>query len=406
MHAKKQLLSEIEDLLSASIKSISGLSKPCSKFVSNLYILWLSIQGKCNFTTLSAHGSYSEKSYRLHFKHNQFNFSAFNLALIDKSFESERIAAFDPSFLKKSGKETYGLDFFYNGSAQKTDKGMEIGCLAIIGVSIETAMPLSVKQTPAHKDHGGLMDHYCDFIKSNSHHLKSSGVKCIAADGYFAKRKFIDKMIDLDLTVITKSRQDANLRYCFSGQQKQGRGRKRIYGDKVDCKNIDARRIRKFHSDQEDTFYSGIVYAVSLKRLVRMVYIQSNSTGKHTILISSDKDMDPIKIEQYYRLRFQIEFLFRDAKGYGGLQDCQARSEAKINFHHNMAFSSIGLAKAASIRTCKDKSNFTFSIRDIKTLHNNKLLTDLIFSNLGLDLTCKKIIKLYKKCLDFGARAA
>jgi hypothetical protein len=52
-------------------------------------------------------------------------------------------------------------------------------------------------------------------------------------------------MIDLDFTVITKSRQDANLRYCFLGQQKQGRGRKRIYGEKVDCKKIDTRRIKK-----------------------------------------------------------------------------------------------------------------------------------------------------------------
>jgi hypothetical protein len=211
------------------------------------------------------------------------------------------------------------------------------------------------------------------------------------------------KMIDLDFSTITKLRQDANLKYYFLGQQKQGRARKKIYGDKVNCKNIDARRVKKFLSDQENTFYSGIVYAISLKRLVRMVYVDDNSTGKYTLLISSDKDMDPLKIEQYYRLRFQIEFLFRDAKGYGGLQDCQTRSEAKINFHHNMAFSSIALAKAASIRLCKEKSNFTFSITDIKTLHNNNLLTDLIFSNLGLDLTCKKIIKLYKKCLNFGA---
>jgi hypothetical protein len=41
------------------------------------------------------------KSYRLHFEHDQFDFPAFNLELIDKSFGSERIAAFDPSFLNE-----------------------------------------------------------------------------------------------------------------------------------------------------------------------------------------------------------------------------------------------------------------------------------------------------------------
>jgi hypothetical protein len=406
LHAKKQLLSEIEDLLATSIKAINGLSKPCSKFVSNLYILWLSLQGRCNFTTLASYGGYSEKSYRLHFENNQFDFTSFNSLLVDRCFGPERIAAFDPSFLKKSGKSTFGLDYFYNGSAQRTEKGIEIGCLAIIDVEVGTALPLSIKQTPKHKEHGGLIEHYSGFIESNSSIIKSCGISCIAVDGFFAKKKFIDKMVDIEFVVITKLRLDANLKYCFKGKQKQGRGRKRVYAEKIDCKNIDTRRIKKIHTDELNTYYSDIVYAVSLKRLVRMVYIQDNSTGKYTILISSDKEMDAMKIAQYYRLRFQIEFLFRDAKGFGGLQDCEARSEAKINFHHNMAFSSVALAKAASLRLCKEKNDFSFSIRNIKTHLNNKLMADLIFSNLGLDMSCKKIIKLYKKCLNFGARAA
>jgi hypothetical protein len=35
-----------------------------------------------------------------------------------------------------------------------------------------------------------------------------------------------------------------------------------------------------------------------------------------------------------YRLRFQIEFLYRDAKQFTGLNDCQARSPSKLNFHN------------------------------------------------------------------------
>jgi hypothetical protein len=33
-------------------------------------------------------------------------------------------------------------------------------------------------------------------------------------------------------------------------------------------------------------------------------------------------------------------------------------------------------------------------------------MTDAIFSILGMDLNCPKIRKLYKECLNFGARAA
>lgn len=55
----------------------------------------------------------------------------------------------------------------------------------------------------------------------------------------------------------------------------------------------------------------------------------------------------PKKIIKYYRLRFQIEFLIRDAKQHAGLEHCQARSEKKPNFHFNMALSSASVAKAA-----------------------------------------------------------
>jgi len=34
-------------------------------------------------------------------------------------------------------------------------------------------------------------------------------------------------------------RQDANLTYLFEGEQKKGKGRKKMYEGKVDVKNID-----------------------------------------------------------------------------------------------------------------------------------------------------------------------
>jgi len=45
-------------------------------------------------------------------------------------------------------------------------------------------------------------------------------------------------------------------------------------------------------------------------------------------------------------------------------------------------------------------------MRNIKLLYYNKIITERIFSNLGLDLNCTKIKRLYNKCLDIGALAA
>jgi hypothetical protein len=40
-----------------------------------------------------------------------------------------------------------------------------------------------------------------------------------------------------------------------------------------------------------------------------------------------------------------IEFLFRDAKQFTGLSDCQARSKAKLDFHFNASLSAVTFAK-------------------------------------------------------------
>jgi hypothetical protein len=44
-------------------------------------------------------------------------------------------------------------------------------------------------------------------------------------------------------------------------------------------------------------------------------------------------------------LRFQIEFLFREVKQFAGLEDCQARTLVKTEFHVNASLSAINLTK-------------------------------------------------------------
>ena len=85
--------------------------------------------------------------------------------------------------------------------------------------------------------------------------------------------------------------------------------------------------------------------------------------------------MDGIKIVSYYRSRFQIEFLYRDAKQYCGLEDCQARSKNKLNFHFNTALTAVNIAKVHWLDTRKSNAQ-AFSMTNFKTLCHNKLLLD------------------------------
>ncbi len=408
LNPNSNAFNKISDLVNASLQKLSNISKPRFKFFSTVFELWLALPVRYTMLNLGRVGSYSEKSIRLHFE-KLFDFVSFNSALIKKSCGKELIAAFDPSYIPKSGKRTYGLGRWWSGKDQCTLKGLEISCLSIVDVAAGTAMSLEAVQTPSKEilqaKKQNLVSHYVSIIKKQVPVLKPM-VKYLAADGYFMKHDFIVPLLAEGLHVITKMRPDANLRYPYSGAKKSGRGRPRAYDGKVDCNNMDRRRIKKFEEDEQFVYCSGIVYCIALKQLARIVYLQDKQTRRYEIFLCTDTLIKPGLIMKYYRLRFQIEFLIRDAKQHCGLEECQARSENKLYFHFNMALSSVSVAKAAVWLSLPKEKREAFSMRNIKLMYYNKMMTERIFSNLALDLNCKKIKRLYYQCLDIGRLAA
>lgn len=147
-------------------------------------------------------------------------------------------------------------------------------------------------------------------------------------------------------------------------------------------------------------------WCVALKRVVKVIYLQSKDRKGYVILLSTDTKLKGEKIIRYYQLRFQIEFLIRDAKQYAGLEECQARSETKLYNHFNLSLMTVTLMKYTCWATLPDKQETPFSMRSIKTWFYNKFLTETIFSNLGLELNCNKIKRLYSQCLNIGSMAA
>ena len=66
---------------------------------------------------------------------------------------------------------------------------------------------------------------------------------------------------------------------------------------------------------------------------VRVVVVGETSTNRSAVLFSTDINLAAARLYRYDNARVQIEFLFRDAKQFTGLTDCQARSQAKLAFH-------------------------------------------------------------------------
>ena len=86
-------------------------------------------------------------------------------------------------------------------------------------------------------------------------------------------------------------------------------------------------------------------------------------------------------VTAYYKLRFQIEFLFRDAKQFTGLPvcvhrtgrcDCQARDQKRLDFHFNASLTTLNLAKAELTLTQENDQSVICSMASVKALYFNQ----------------------------------
>lgn len=409
----KKASNKSKALVEKIVNKMEGLKKPRKYFMISVIILFLSMRGRYTFKGMQRYGKKNEKTFRLQFA-SKFDFLWFNLALCLDQLSQERILAFDPSYLPKSGKHTPGKGKYWSGVLGRAVPGLEIGGLGVVDLHYNTAFHLEAVQTrsPADLQEEGktMTDHYVDLIIERASKLEEIS-KYLAVDGYFYKQKFIDPIKEYtSLEVISKLPKNANLKYLYKGPKRKGRGRPKKYDGKVNMKKIDKRKFKRVYQDTEVILYELVVWAVHLKRKIKVVYAEFLDEGKPTnrtaFFFSTDLDLSAKNIYRFYKARFQIEFLFRDAKQHTGLTHCQARDESKIHFHVNTSLTAVSVAKAAHYLDC-DKENFkSFSIADIKTSYFNELMLDLFLSNFEINPELAKNKLAIKRILDFGKIAA
>jgi hypothetical protein len=324
---------------------------------------------------MSRYGEYSAKTYRRQYG-KSVEFIKFHAETIKTAIEEnrEQISAIDCSFIGKSGKKTWGIDWFYNGSAGRAEKGLEISVIAVVDVKAHQGYTLSVQQTAARTEPQQIdkstliveekkkkkgrhkssptepvvserVQGYLNQLKIARQHLPA-GVKYLAADSFYSKKFFVAGVRELGLHLVSKLRIDANLRYLYTGDQKP-RGARRKYGDKVDVNDLSQLDfIGQINPDVQ--LYSQVVWHVSLGRKIRIVLLVNHHNPDRSsvaLLFSTDTELDSQKIYLYYKARFQIEFIFRDAKQFTGLCDCQSRQAQSLDFHFNASLAALNLAK-------------------------------------------------------------
>ena len=395
-----------KSLIISMLDKLPNINQWRKDFLIETFILFLSIRGRINFLQLARYGKHKEQRYRQQFE-KPFDFLAFNKELTLCHGSGRYAIAFDPSYISKSGKKTPGVGWYWSGCANKAKWGLEIGGLAAIDIDNHTAFHLEAVQT-LNADDQNLPDWYAGVISERKEMLTSIS-KNLVADAFFSKRPFTDKVIASEMHLISRLRDDADLKYLYKGPPTGEKGRPRKYDGKIIINDIDKEYFDFISSNDEETVYAAVVYSKALKRnimLVHVTYLKASGKDAHKLYFSTDVSMDPSEVLLYYHSRFQIEFLYRDGKQHTGLNDSQARSENKLHFQFNASLTSINIAKVVHWLSLPKEDRKAFSMSDIKTMNHNTLLLKRFIDVFGIRPYSIKNQNYFKELILYGTIAA
>jgi hypothetical protein len=391
-------------LCKAAFNSCGGakLNKSIQTNIMEMLFLLMVIPRKVNFTQMGRYGKRGEQCYR-QTAERSVDWIGMNMWLSAHAFKNGKgrnAIAIDPSYIKKSGKCTPCVGPYWSGSAGAVKRGLEILGIGIIDVDLHECMMLKAVQTTL--DNGNedmsLYDWYAKVLKDNKQALQRT-TSVLVADSAFSKKPFIDKMLGIGFNVVSRLRRDAALYYLWDGNPTGKPGRPRVKGDKIDFSNIDKSKVKMLDTDES----TGQVYALkawckSLQRKISLV-IHILPSGGHRLYFSTDENMSGRDVMEYYCTRFQIEFCFRDAKQFVGLNDCQARDKRKLDFAFNSSFTAVNVAKIM----CKE---YNLSIGRLKALMVNAYYAQRIIDVFEKNPNTQLNHKIVNEIFGFAADAA
>jgi len=358
------------------------------KFLSELFRVLFAMRGRVNFTNMARYSIYIEQTFRRHFQ-KAFTWVAFNLTILRlRRHPSEPlIGAFDCSYLPKSRTETWGLAHFFSSTAGKSKRGLEVSILGVIQTKSREAIGLDATQTPpisagtGSSEKGGYtrVDFYCEQLLDLAPRLREAGfpIDHWVGDGYYAKQKVFEAVDRVGAHLVTRLRSDANLRYLSPCTRRPSVPDEKINWSAPMQLRRRFEEVGRLTDKPEIRVLTAKAYSPHFDRDLRIVLLAKSDFSDYVVLCSTDTEQPAEQVAEYYRLRYQLEFVIRDAKQHTGLPHCQARSEEKIDFHLNMSIAGAGLLRLlAQKKGC--------SLHTYRREAYNRMLIGRLFSKLGL----------------------
>lgn len=295
--------------------------------------------------------------------------------------EEVYLLAGDEVVVTKAGKTTHGLDRFFSSLYGKPVPGLAFFTLSLVSVQARRSFPMRVEQVvrsdaekAARKARAAAKKPKAPDEKRRPGRPKGSQNKpkadvtftpellritswldalltliagvvsltYLVLDGHFGNHNALQMARQSNLHLISKLRGDAALYFPYTGPY-AGRGPHRKYGRKVDYDNLPVQYLKETTVEghiQTRLYQAHLLHKEFAQPLNVVVIAKTNlhtQARAHVLLFSSDVELAYAPLVDYYRLRFQIEFNFRDAKQYWGLEDFMNVTSTGVTNAANLA---------------------------------------------------------------------
>jgi hypothetical protein len=192
----------------------------------------------------------------------------------------------------------------------------------------------------------------------------------LVMDGHFGNYPSAWMVLQTGLHFVSKLRWDAALYEPFTGKYR-GRGPHPKYGDKVDVRKMKKKYLKSDTVEDDlrtQTYQATLLNKEFVFPINVVVILKTNlftQAQAHIILFSTDLKLAHEKVIDFYGLRFQIEFNFRDAKQYWGLDDFMNVKAAAVTNAANLSFFMVNFSSILLHRF--RETHPEFSILDLKS---------------------------------------
>ena len=324
----------------------------------------------------------------------------------------------DETIVPKSGDETYGVSRFFSSTAGKPIRGLAFFAVSLISVKKRRSYPMLMEQIvrdevsePSQKTtvqktaeakrkpgrpKGSKNRNKTEVVLNDTLKQVQSLLKTVLAtidgfipvqyfllDGYFGNTHTLQMVRGCGLHLISKLRRDAAL-YLPPTSPYQRRGRPPLYGEKFNPREIDSKY--RVSTQTQGNHITTDVYQMRCRHkrfpdplnivCLRKTNAKTQETS-HVLLFSSDLELEAETLIEYYSLRFQIEFNFRDAKQFWGLDDFMNVKETPVNNAANLSMFMVNVS--AKLRERFGTQQPEVGVLDIKARYRgNKYLHETL----------------------------